>query len=375
MQFKNLYLLNDKNLLIYNKNEYIKLIKAHKDIVIKLISDTIAFFSHLSKIPHIVFIHGSFAKTLNRINSDIDLNILYPNQFKNEILPIEEMISIILQKVIGYSGRDKIHTMMIYTHDNIDEGKIESTQECNITFPNKQIYEYKCRPNYDEVMYKIKHSSRDYNDFSNYINNNITPNKCEEWCYSYEIISTNCEEYNLYGMLKKIDEGIVLRTDEKNYNNLIMHLKSKINEYSFNINQNTTVSNINYNLKVKNLGFIYKTLAIIRRYLFVNKTAIDNLDFLELFYNTEFVKLFEAEEIKKIEDGILKYIWQLSRIEKVFNISQINFSSRNYDKFEYETIYKKYNDLYNENLKDVQNEITNELHNSLNKVLTKIEKR
>ena len=216
---------------------------------------------------HIVFIHGSFAKTLNRINSDIDLNILYPNNFKSEILPIEEIISIILQKVVGYSGRDKIHTMMIYTYNDSNDSLIESTRECTISFPNKQIYKYYCRPNYDETMCKIKNSSRDYNDFLNYIRNNITTSKCEEWCYSYEQLITNCEDYNIYEMLNSIDEDNVDRTSYINYNKLIKKLKKKIDEYSFDINEANTISDVNHNLKIKNLGFIYQTLSLIKRYL------------------------------------------------------------------------------------------------------------
>ena len=111
-EFKNLELLNNKILLKYDKDKHIELIKKHKNIILSLIKEVINFFPQLSNVPHIVFIHGSFAKSLNRMNSDIDLNILYPNNFKKEILPIEEIVSIILQKVVGYSGRDRVHTLM-----------------------------------------------------------------------------------------------------------------------------------------------------------------------------------------------------------------------------------------------------------------------
>ena len=147
-ELKKIELLNSKILLSYDKDKYIELIKKHKNIVLSLIKEVINFFPQLSNVPHIVFIHGSFAKTLNRINSDIDLNILYPNNFKSEILPIEEIISLILQKVVGYSGRDKIHTMMLYTYNDLNYSLVESTEECTISFPNKQIYKYYCRPNY-----------------------------------------------------------------------------------------------------------------------------------------------------------------------------------------------------------------------------------
>ena len=372
-ELKKIELLNSKILLRYDKDKYIELIKKHKNIVLSLIKEVINFFPQLSNVPHIVFIHGSFAKTLNRINSDIDLNILYPNNFKSELLPIEEIISIILQKVVGYSGRDKIHTMMLYTYNDLNDSLVESTEECTISFPNKQIYKYYCRPNYDEIMYKIKNSSRDYNDFLNYIRNNITTGGCEEWCYSYEQLITNCDGYNIYDALNSIDEDNVDITNYINYNKLIEKLKKKIDEYSFDINKADTISDVNYNLKVKNLGFIYKTLSLIRRYLFINGIPVNGLDFFEIFDNQEFIKLFSSEELEIVKTNIFRYLWQLSRLENLFISSNINFSSRNYDSFDTELVCQLYNDLYNEDLICVQNESTDNFHKSLKKVLTRIE--
>lgn len=372
-ELKKIELLNSKILLRYDKDKYIELIKKHKNIVLSLIKEVINFFPQLSNVPHVVFIHGSFAKTLNRINSDIDLNILYPNNFKNELLPIEEIISIILQKVVGYSGRDKIHTMMLYTYNDLNDSLVESTEECTISFPNKQIYKYYCRPNYDEIMYKIKNSSRDYNDFLNYIRNNITTGGCEEWCYSYEQLITNCDGYNIYDALNSIDEDNVDITNYINYNKLIEKLKKKIDEYSFDINKADTISDVNYNLKVKNLGSIYKTLSLIRRYLFINGIPVNGLDFFEIFDNQEFIKLFSSEELEIVKTNIFRYLWQLSRLENLFISSNINFSSKNYDSFDTELVCQLYNDLYNEDLICVQNESTDNLHKSLKKVLTRIE--
>ena len=366
-------MLNSKVLLSYDKDKYIELIKKHKNNVLSLIKEVINFFPQLSNVPHIVFIHGSFAKTLNRINSDIDLNILYPNNFKSEILPIEEIISIILQKVVGYSGRDKIHTMMLYTYNDLNYSLVESTEECTISFPNKQIYKYYCRPNYDEIMYKIKNSSRDYNDFLNYIRNNITTGKCEEWCYSYEQLITNCEDYNIYDALNSIDEDNIDRTYYINYNKLIGKLNKKMDEYSFDINNVDTISDVNHNLKVKNLGFIYKTLSLIRRYLFINEISVNGLDFFEIFDKQEFIKLFSSKELEIVKTNIFRYLWQLSRLESLFISRNINFSSRNYDSFETEFVCQLYNNLYNEDLICVQNESTDNLHKSLKKVLTRIE--
>lgn len=371
-QFRNIKALSDKVLLNYDKDCYVELIKGHKKIVLSLIDDVINFFPQFSNIPHIIFIHGSFSKSLNRINSDVDLNILYPNSMKDIILPIEEIITIIIQKVMGYSGRDKIHTMMLYTVDDLNNNLIESTEECAITFPDKQTYTYNCRKNYDEIMYRIKNSSREYNDFCNYINGSISESKCEEWCYSYEELRNNCKKYNIYEMLSRIEKNNINVTDYMSYNGLIKELLDEIDNYNFEIDKVDNISEVNKNLKVKNLRFIYATMSIIRRYLFINLISIKGLDFFEIFSKNEFIDLFTTEEMKKIENSIFKYLWQLSRLEDLFIKSNINFSSRNYDIFNRSLIFDMYKEFYCEELIYVQNEVTDNLHKSLKKILERL---
>ena len=125
-----------------------------------------------------------------------------------------------------------------------------------------------------------------------------------------------------------------------------------MDEYSFDINNVDTISDVNHNLKVKNLGFIYKTLSLIRRYLFINEIPVNGLDFFEIFDKQEFIKLFSSEELENVKTNIFRYLWQLSRLENLFISSNINFSSRNYDSFETEFVCQLYNNLYNEDQKN-----------------------
>ncbi len=371
-ELKSIELLNSNILLNYDKAQYIELIKKHKKTIMLLIKDIIDFFPQLSNVPHIVFIHGSFAKELNRMNSDVDLDILYPNEFKKYILPIEEIISIILQKVLGYSGRDRIHTVMLYTYNLPNNKVLESTNECTISFLNKNLYKYHCRPNFDEIMYKIKNSSREYEDFLSYVKNNVTSSKCNEWCYSYEQILTNCEEYDINKALNNIDEDRVDRTDYVSYNKLLEELTKSMSESDYDINKLNLISDVNHNFKIENIGYIYKTLALIRRYLFINKIPVNGLNFFEIFEKPEFIKMFSSQELDNVKTDIFRYLWQLSRIENLFTYSNNNFSSRNYDSFDTKLFCQLYKDLYNEDLICVQNESTDNLHKSLEKVLTKI---
>src|SRR5574344_1141367 len=131
-----------------------------------------------------------------------------------------------IQNVIGYSGRDKIHTMMLYICSNINYNNIESTEDCKIIFMNNESIHYKCRPNYDEVMYKIKHSSRLYNDFIKYISNNISSNTCNEWCYSFKQLN-NFKGVNITTDIAQISE---LKVNKQKINLFIFVIDELINK-------------------------------------------------------------------------------------------------------------------------------------------------
>ena len=77
--------------------------------------------------------------------------------------------------------------------------------------------------------------------------------------------------------------------------------------------------------------------------------------------------------MENIKTNILRYIWQLSRLENLFISNNINFSSRNSTNFDSKLVCQLYNNMYAEDLTEVQNKTTYNLHKSLEKVLTKIE--
>ena len=101
-------------LLNYNYKDYNKLMKKKRKLDIKYINKIINIFKYNLKNKIICFLHGSYARNLNRWNSDIDLNILYSNLYRKEFLVIEEFIAALIYKLFNYTGRDKVHNVMVY---------------------------------------------------------------------------------------------------------------------------------------------------------------------------------------------------------------------------------------------------------------------
>lgn len=331
--------INDEMLQKYDKEKQVNIMREYKQLIIKIIFDILNIFPQLEKIPHTIFMHGSFAKTINRLESDIDLNLLYPNAFKDLVLPIEELISVALTEIVGFVGRDKVHTMMIYTPiKTFEDSTIYNTKNCSVIFPNGERLNYICRPNFDQVMVKIVNSSREFSDFAEYIDDHFQTYECEEWCYSFHELQKNCNNFDIKEVIeigdRKVTSSNRFITD---YNQLIESLLLKISNYSFEFTNYTQMSEINLNLKVANLGYAYRSLALIRRFLVYNGINLNN-----------------------------KYL-------DSYSVDNFNFSSRSNDILPLDGIIHLYFEEYNNNhFINTEKEITENMHDSISNCLKKI---
>lgn len=59
--------------------------------------------------------NGSFSRHSNIISSDLDLNIMYDDNLRSLLLPVELSINYILSKILKFKGCDRIHSIMVYT--------------------------------------------------------------------------------------------------------------------------------------------------------------------------------------------------------------------------------------------------------------------
>lgn len=166
----------------------------------------------------LVALTGSLARKSNTIFSDIDLNFLTNSSINDDIIEIEDKIAYILQQVMKYRGRDKIHTMTVYlplinnnNFDYIYENKYP------LNFKDGTIY-YSCRKNVERLMYESYNATRSIYDVVQYLNQNDTSEKLYEWTNCFEILYNKGFE----------NEYFELRHVSKTKINLLFHIDELI---------------------------------------------------------------------------------------------------------------------------------------------------
>lgn len=129
--------------------------------------------------------NGSFSRHSNIISSDLDLNIMYDDNLRSLLLPVELSINYILSKILKFKGCDRIHSIMVYT-------PLISNNCPKLIDNNKISYEfgqnlYYCRENYEQLLFETCNSSRDYKTLLNYVSNSNNTS-LEEWETNFELI-------------------------------------------------------------------------------------------------------------------------------------------------------------------------------------------
>ncbi len=350
--FDNLSLFIDENRALYaiRKNEleytyneilksfdltkYVGLIEEKRNLDFYFLKRIIEFFWPVIKDKSpVVFLHGSYAKGVNRWLSDIDLNILFING-ENDIV-IEELICAIIVRIFGLSGRDKIHTMMLYVPYEDDYNEIDYSNESSILFSAGNMINYKYRENYESVFHKLIYSSRKISVFSNYINSFHNKN---EWEYSFcPLLDDNyCEVLNV---LRK-------KMSTVNYLSIISNIKDIVNvKYSPLCFE--TISEFNKLIKVNNLGYIYKFIFILNMYLVINclEYKKDDLNVCDVLENNYLIDKFGLDFVD-LKNSIYKYIWFVDRVENLSSKLKLNFSSRENLSYSKEKFCGEYKEFY-----------------------------
>lgn len=95
----------------YDKNTLINIMIEHRNLIKKLILDVINEFEEFRKIKCCIMLNGSLARGTNTFYSYIDINYFYSNNYFEKMINIEEKVTYILQNIMGYRGKDRIHSI------------------------------------------------------------------------------------------------------------------------------------------------------------------------------------------------------------------------------------------------------------------------
>ena len=306
--------------------EFNMLNKKYRDYIIEMINELGCIFKNFYNIDFCIILSGSLARNSNNLFSDIDINYLTTSHNYQDIIDIEDKINYILQEVLKFRGKDKLHSMVVYL-PLIGEKKISAidNNEYVLNFIDGKI-KVKCRENAEQLMYETYNSTRSIYDVINYFNKYDNEFNINEWTYCFEFIFN--EKY-----LKIYKD---YRNEYRGNDNINIFIDNLLNDIeSDNIYLNEDLAYIENALlkkiyKTTVLFNFYKLLAIFYR---LDKNVIKfNIDCF--FYESNILdkNLFNLfnEYLKSIQDLQLildkKNIDLSSHSNAIFDIHSINES-------------------------------------------------
>lgn len=357
----------------YNQKEFVYLMNYKRDYFLALVRRIIDFFPQFNCIPYIAFFHGSYGRNISRFGSDMDLNILFDNDFINVMKPINELICSMLYQIVKFKGRDKIHGIMVNAKPlrNFKYSFKNGTQY-KVLFLDGKIFCYNSRKYFENDMTRIQNASNSFEDFKKYILSNCTSNFCFEWCYSFWYICSNCDEYNLNSVVTECDNKIRNESDifAKTIR-LLDKIKKDIISYEFDFDE-ISISKLNKEYKCQILGFIYNIISLIRRCLVIRGYQLGCLD-VQSFLNSNILKDFiGTKEVTELKDIVYYYNWSLSRLEELMYYNDYNFSSREPTLITKEKLDEDYKNMYGVCFYEFHNAIVLKVKNILVIILNKV---
>ena len=94
--------------------EFNMLNKKYRDYIIEMINELGCIFKNIYNIDFCITLSGSLARNSNNLFSDIDINYLTTSSNYEDIIDVEDKINYILQEVLMFRGKDKLHSMVVY---------------------------------------------------------------------------------------------------------------------------------------------------------------------------------------------------------------------------------------------------------------------
>lgn len=343
VKYINLYKSYEKIIKNYDKKSYISLMNKKRNLDIRYIKKIIKLFKPVIKEnDNLLFWHGSYSKSLNRWNSDIDINLLFKDN-KNDYKMVEELICCAIYKVLKFPGRDKIHTMMLYLPEISDKKYNIKSNKYSIKFKDGNVYKYNCRNNYENVYPKILNTSRMIKDFFNYL---INGGFDKEYLYSYEGVFKN--DKKIINKILNIKDSILIFNQDIFYD-CIKNYEKKI---KFDDLKNIkTVSDLNIILKMNNMNYIYSMILFLKEFIVLNRGKCFNLNINRVIKNRTLKKYITKYELNNLYNCIYEYMYFLDRIENLFIKLNINFSSREKSNLDIKELEKSYENYYKSDLK------------------------
>lgn len=306
----------------------------YRKLIKELILDVINEFEELKKIECCVLINGSLSRGTNTLYSDIDINYFYDNKNFEQMISLEEKVNYILQTIMRYRGKDRIHSMVVYL-PLIDNNKYKFIDDNNypIYFEDGIIYN-KCRENAEQLMYEMYNSTREIDDLIKYLNENDNDKYINEWTNCFELIYDN----NLY---KRFIEQRIINKNVDNMKNNINDILRSLNDDNNYIDEEENI------ISIKDLKYFYKMLTTNNAY-----------KILALYFRTD--NKFKTINIREFEenniglpqdfyDSFYKYLNLIQKLQYLLDKENMDLSCHSTQTIQKTILNNDYKKYFNRN--------------------------
>ncbi len=325
--------------------KFIELNKMYRNLIKQLIIEVVHEFSDFLDINFIVALNGSLAGSTNTLYSDIDLNYLTDSNNYGRIIELEDKVNYILQRVLNFRGKDRIHSFVVYL-PLVSNKKLRyfKTNRYPIKFEDGKIY-CKCRKNAQKLMFETYNSTRNIYSVIDYLNENDNINNINEWSNCFEIIYDNNLAAEFYKNRKIC----------KSKKNIDVHIMNAINLIRKDIYLKSEVKNI------KNYEF---------KKIYVTKVLENVYNVFAIKYRLNKMEKFDAESLKKSKmlskkffEAFYTYLNCIQAIQMILDHKGFDLSSHSKKKLNIKQISKDYSCIFNNNLLNTFNKKKKELYN------------
>lgn len=341
----------------FSKGQVIKLAYEQKELVNGTLKEIIKTYDPLleSK-PVEIFWNGSFARNSNRLSSDYDLNFLYPESLRSEILPVEEQICASLARVLN-QPRDLVHPALCCHLPLLIDSKLPDDIKKMIfrmywtEQKPESPQEYDISLGLENLMFNSHWATREPGALRKYLLDNTIHERCEDWTMTYEVIHGQGTVQDIFKSVVE-KEKTLSQKDEfvSGLNKLLGHrcgfLADQRNR-SYNFDQNK-VQLIKENYKSNPLEQIFLVLSLIRRRLLLEGVDLGPIKMDGYAANEDVKRLLGEQMFERFSYQIFHYVWATMRLESIFEKKGIRFGSHSK-----ETIDSSFGILYRTECPDV----------------------
>ena len=349
----------------YEKNDMKEIMLKHNKLLKETVLNLLRYYPEFQEVKSMIIFTGSIARNTNLLYSDIDINIIYDNKYREKLLQQEDKFCYMLSIILGFRGRDRIHGITYYLPkiSNVYNNEIKNNSY-KLEFSDGVI-EYKCRDNADKTMWNTFNSTRSIDDLTNYMLDNSK--LFEDWTNCYSLIIDNGYYNKFHSEIKKNELNNIKKEDFlESIHKLKLDIKEKLNTKDI-----MTIRDIKLIYKNRQLHLFYKLLAIIYKILLMNGIEIDKIDLKQFDDSNILLKL----NIKSnIFDYGYHYLFMITRLQYIINCLNLDLSKHSLltiEKDKLNIIYKEKlggNDIF-----DDLNKVKNILNDEILTILDKLE--